>query len=685
VKTTTTARARGADLTSTRSAPHLAYAPAIDGLRAISVTAVMLWHNNPTGNVPGGFLGVEVFFVLSGYLITSLLLVEWSTQGRVSLRHFYARRARRLLPALFVMLAVVAAYSVVFLRTDSHLLVAQIVSTLTYTTNWLFIMRHVSYVAALGRPPLFQHLWSLAIEEQFYLVWPIVFVALLRASHGRRAPVIGVILTCAAASAAWMSILYGPYADPSRVYFGTDTHATGLLLGAAFAIVWRPDRLSTRTGTGAPVVLDLVGLAAIAGLGVFFFDVRYFDSFLYHGGFVALGLLTLAVLAVAVHPASRIVRCALGGRPLRWIGVRSYGLYLWHWPIYLVTRARIDVPLHGSQLLALRLGLTTIAACLSYRYVEQPIRSGSLGRRTGPTATNDAWREDPFRPHARLGVAAVIVIALFALGAAHVRLPDPRSRALGSTLSRSGKAPIISLPTSDPSQATASPTTNVPRPRRVVIVGDSVGHFAYVNRPNGLAASLTLSDGTTEGCGIAEGIMTSSIGYQRNLTAECHGWETKWADAARTAHAQVALVFIGAWEVFDLRVNGQTLPFGTPAWDHYLDAQLHKGIAALKATGAQISLEEIPCWRPVDNGSGTTAFPERGDDPRTRHLNQLIEHAAANDPSHVFAFTSPPQYCTDPAVATSLSERWDGVHYGQAGATRLFNLLTPQLLNIPIH
>jgi hypothetical protein len=217
-----------------------------------------------------------------------------------------------------------------------------------------------------------------------------------------------------------------------------------------------------------------------------------------------------------------------------------------------------------------------------------------------------------------------------------------------------------------------------------VIVGDSVGHFAYANRPNGLTSYLTLSDGTTEGCGVVEGKMTSSIGYRRDLTAECHGWEEKWAGAAHAVHAQIALVFIGAWEVFDLQVNADDLTFGTTTWDRYFDAQVDRGIAVLRAAGAQVAFEEIPCWRPADNGSGTTAFPERGSDRRTRHLNQLLERAAAHDPTHVFFLHAPPEFCTDPAIATSLAERWDGVHYGTPGAALLFARLTPQLLDIPV-
>jgi hypothetical protein len=274
------------------------------------------------------------------------------------------------------------------------------------------------------------------------------------------------------------------------------------------------------------------------------------------------------------------------------------------------------------------------------------------------------------------------IVIVFALGDGLVSLSAGSGQPAWSSAAHPEPHTTISIVVPHP--ATTVPVPNAPLPRRVVILGDSVGHFAYANRPDGLEPYLALTDGSTEGCGIAEGRMWSEIGYRRDLGVECHGWETKWSDAVRGAHAQIALVFIGAWEVFDLDVDGGTLTFGTTAWDRYFDAQLQKGIRAVESAGAKVALAELPCWRPVDNGSGTTAFPERGDDRRTRHLDALLEQAAAADPAHVSALRAPAAYCTDDAVATSLAERWDGVHYGRAGAARLFTALVPQLLAVHV-
>jgi hypothetical protein len=274
------------------------------------------------------------------------------------------------------------------------------------------------------------------------------------------------------------------------------------------------------------------------------------------------------------------------------------------------------------------------------------------------------------------------IVIVFALGDGLISLSGGAPHPAWSSASRPGARSRITTAVPRPTVTARIP--DAPQPRRVVIVGDSVGHFAYVNRPEGLTRYLTLTDGTTEGCGIAEGRMWSDIGYRRDLGLECAGWEAKWTDAARAAHAQIALVFIGAWEVFDLEVDNRTLTFGRATWDDYFDAQLQKGIRALTSTGAKVALAELPCWRPVDNGSGTTAFPERGDDRRTRHLNLLLARAAAADPAQVSALRAPSAYCSDNAVATSLAERWDGVHYGRAGAARLFTALVPQLLGIHV-
>ena len=378
--------------------------PGLDGLRALAVVAVLLYHAG-LASIPGGFLGVEVFFVISGYLITALLVTEWRHRGRIDLAAFWMRRARRLLPALYLVVVATLAYAVVFLPGEVAGLRGDALSAFAYVTNWYLIFGNESYFEAMGRPSLLRHLWSLAVEEQFYLLWPpVVAVGIsLGTRRWRLRRLMFVSLAVAGGSALLMAALYAPDIDPSRIYYGTDTRATGLLFGAALAFVWRPGertsretcarlarrgfrpagRLRRRWGWIRPALLDVVGLGALAGLTAFCLSLDEFRPLLYKGGFVAVGLITAALIAVVAHPQGRVGTRLLGWRPLRWVGERSYGIYLWHWPVYTVTRPGLDVPLDGPKLLALRLAVTVLLAHLSYRYVEQPVRHGALGR---------AWR-----------------------------------------------------------------------------------------------------------------------------------------------------------------------------------------------------------------------------------------------------------------------------------------------------
>src|SRR5215207_6875703 len=385
----------------------LPYLPGLDGLRALAVIAVLLYHSGLPW-FPGGFLGVEVFFVISGYLITALLLAQWQQLGHVDVKAFWLGRARRLLPALYLVLAVTLAYAVVFLPGEVAGLRADVLAALGYVTNWYLVVGHESYFEAIGRPSLLKHLWSLAVEEQFYLVWPLVlaFVMSAGAAVMRLPRAMCITLVGATASTLLMAALYRPEVDPSRVYFGTDTRATGLLVGAALALAWIPGqglvrgrdlpdgarlhsiqywgRLRRRWGWTAPLFLDLAGLAALAALVLFSLRLGEFQPFLYRGGLASVALATAVVIMACAHPHSHLGAGLLGRQPLRWIGQRSYGIYLWHWPVIMVTRPQLDVSIEGLPLLALRLGLTLVLAELSYRYVETPIRRGALGR---------AWRE----------------------------------------------------------------------------------------------------------------------------------------------------------------------------------------------------------------------------------------------------------------------------------------------------
>jgi peptidoglycan/LPS O-acetylase OafA/YrhL len=413
-------------------------------LRALAVIAVLLYHADLAW-VPGGFLGVEVFFVISGYLITALLLAEWDQRGRIDLKTFWLRRARRLLPALYVLLVVTLAFAVVFLPGEVAGLRGDVLAAFGYVTNWYLIFGQESYFEAVGRPSLLQHLWSLAVEEQFYLFWPPILALglCIGATRLRRRRVLTVAVLGAAASAVAMALLYAPSVDPSRIYYGTDTRATGLLCGAALAFLWSPgekyrlsearhhrlrlpgrSRFRRRYGWTAPLLLDVVGFAALGALVWFCVNLGEFQPFLYIGGFALVGLATTATIMAVVHPYSLIGSRILGSAPLRWVGVRSYGIYLWHWPVFMITRPDLDVPIDGVPLLALRLIATVVLADLSYRYIETPIRRGALGR---------AWRtlreaRGPLRWRLRLqwtGALVPILASCALLGVAVAQAEPP--------------------------------------------------------------------------------------------------------------------------------------------------------------------------------------------------------------------------------------------------------------------
>ena len=355
------------------------YMPGLDGLRALAVLAVIAYHLH-LGWAPGGMLGVGVFFTLSGYLITDLLLGQHETTGTLQLADFWRRRARRLLPALSVLLAVVAAWVTLLDRPQLSALRGVVVAAVGYVTNWWLIAQHSSYFAQFGPPSPLGHLWSLAVEEQFYLVWPWLLWLGLRWTRGRpgtRSRLAAATALLAALSAIEMAMLYRPGYDPTRIYDGSDTRAFALLIGAALAFVWPSRHLRGGITRGARRILDgagVTGLAVIVGL---ICCTNEYSAFLYRGGMVLLSVATALVVGTAASPASRIGR-ALGWGPLRWLGVRSYGIYLWHYPIIVLT-----TPASGRDTLArgaLQVAASIGVAELSWRYIEEPVRRGAIGR-----------------------------------------------------------------------------------------------------------------------------------------------------------------------------------------------------------------------------------------------------------------------------------------------------------------
>jgi peptidoglycan/LPS O-acetylase OafA/YrhL/lysophospholipase L1-like esterase len=360
------------------------YMPGLDGLRAIAVLAVIAFHEQLSW-APGGLLGVGLFFTLSGYLITDLLLGQWAARGRLALGDFWARRARRLLPALFVMLIVVSAWITVADRPRLSGLRGAVAAAATYSSNWYLIDQKQSYFARFAPAAPLDHLWSLAVEEQFYLAWPWLLLGgllLLRLRrHGREGGVAWLslpTLALAAASTIAMLVLYHPGFDPTRVYEGTDSRAAGLLIGAALAMAW-PSRRAAAAAHTAPrrIGLDLAALAGLAVIAIMIWRTGQYSPFLYRGGLALLSVATAAVIAAAAVPASLTSR-VLGCKPLRWLGVRSYGIYLWHYPVIVLT-----TPANSGEDLtraAWQTAVTIILAAVSWHYVEQPVRSGALGR-----------------------------------------------------------------------------------------------------------------------------------------------------------------------------------------------------------------------------------------------------------------------------------------------------------------
>jgi len=351
------------------------YMPGLDGLRALSVLAVIAYHLDLKW-AQGGLLGVGIFFVISGYLITDQIITEWNRHQRLSLVDFWIRRARRLLPAMIVMLLFVAAWLYFVDSSRLHALQGDFLSSLFYINNWWLIFHQVSYFESFGPPSPIGHLWSLSVEEQFYVMWPLLLVIGLKFAS-RRGKLALLILAGAALSALAMAMIYVPGTDPSRVYYGTDTRAFALLIGAALAVVWPSQKLNDRVSTAARNTLDIVGGIGIMALLVFIYQTVEYDDWLYRGGLLFLSLIAAAVIAVLAHPASRVGKM-MGCKPLRWLGVRSYSLYIWHYPVIILTSPDVNTNETGVTRIILQLTASLILAAISYRYIEEPFRRGRV-------------------------------------------------------------------------------------------------------------------------------------------------------------------------------------------------------------------------------------------------------------------------------------------------------------------
>lgn len=661
----------------------MGYLPALDGIRAVAVLAVVGYHLG-WGWLSGGFLGVEVFFVVSGYLITSLLLAEHQRHGAVALGQFWMRRARRLLPALGVMVTGVTVWALLFSEAAAAVLRRDLVPSLLYVANWWQIFGVDAPYFAPVDPPLLRHLWSLGVEEQWYVLWPLVF-PLLFTRLGRRRQKTAAVLVAVAVALMVLTALGSGGADADRLnflYLSTPTRATGLLVGAAAAMVWRPwtghhRRVPTR-------VLEMAGAGAAAVVAVGMVTLTVSGMALYRGGLAVVTLASMVLIASAVHPASGRVGRVLGHPWLAALGRRSYGLYLWHWPVIVFSDARLG----GWVALATAVVVTAIVTEVSYRFVETPVRRGALG----------VWwtsvRSMPLgAQRTRMAVSSAVAMSMIflastmvlGLGRATMVDPslDPRDDVVW-TAPVTAAAPVTTMAPSAPQ--TISPVT-VPvvvpeQPVRLVVVGDSQAGSLARNLPEGLEALFEVSDGSINGCGVYDrGVAVSARQGMRHDYADCADWPTRWADAASQTQAQVALMMIGAWEVLDMEWESTSLPVGAPRTDVHFLREVQRGVNALVEAGAQVAVLEVACMRPLDApGAGVPALPERGDDRRVSHLNSLLRQLVERNPDTTTFLTGPVEWCSGSPKSVDPAYRWDGVHLYKPGVALVFDAIAGRLL-----
>lgn len=633
------------------SATGLRYRPGLDGVRAVAVIAVLLYHGQ-VGWARGGFLGVDVFFVLSGFLITGLLLTEWDRWGSIDLRGFWLRRARRLLPALFLLLVGVSAGAALWASPAQRAaLRGDALATLGYVANWRFVLADRSYFAQYDEPSPLRHMWSLGIEEQFYLLYPLLLIGLLALGLRRRG--LAVVLGLGAlGSAALTAALYTPGADPSRVYYGTDTRLQALLVGAVAAVLVRDATPSPRPAAylslaGRDIPLPgrrSVGLFALAGLAVVLVAGRDTAGWLYRGGFLLVALLAVLVVVTAADDRSTTARL-LSWEPLRQVGLVSYGLYLWHWPVY-VALTPDAVGATGPALLVVRLALTGVLATASYVLVERPIRTGGLGRR---------WSVRRLRPLVAVTVAGVVAVVL------------------GGT---AGAGPPAGAPV-----AAAAVQQRRPGDTAVYLLGDSVPYSLRVGFRPATVPGLFVAGSTQLGCGLIP-VPLAVDGQPKTLDERCRPWDAAWPADVTAVRPAVAVLFAGIGEQFDHVVDGKIVRFGTPAYEQHLVRVLDSDSRRLGAGRRPVALVTVACHQVPDSGLSPDP-PIINDEARVRWLNGVLTRYANAHP-RVTLLDLHGFLCADGYTATrdGVTLRSDGLHFSEAGAAVVWRWLGPRLLRL---
>jgi peptidoglycan/LPS O-acetylase OafA/YrhL len=616
--------------------PHL---PALDGLRGLAVLGVLFFHD---GRLPGGYLGVDLFFVLSGYLITSLLLAEWSSAQKIDLATFWIRRARRLFPALLALMPAVALYAAKLAQPGELLRIRYDgFATLAYIANWRAIFAGRSYWDIFEAPSPLEHTWSLAIEEQFYVIWPLFTVAVLYFSRGSRRVLLGFSLILGILSTASLSWYGTRIGGADRAYLGTDTRGAAILFGAALACFLAERKTSSSSPEQGPSQAtpkwsnwDVLGVLAMLGLGWAWLRMDGQHAFLYRGGFLATEIAVLVLIVCATHGTQSIIGKALAFRPLTWVGLTSYGVYLWHWPLFVILSPE-RLPISGWLLTLLRFSATLAVSLISYRWLEQPIRKHGL----------------------RFGKPIVVLPAVVAMC----------SWLLWNSTHyiATAKSVLMTLP-----------LTSVipPGTKSVLVVGDSVAQaLGERMRSVQTGKNIMVIERGTPNCSILEGtVPTLSLSRRRHEGGDC---DIAWEKDAETLHPDIALVVLGGGHFAPAEVDGRWQRPCENGWTRVYAEELEKDLRALKPRVGQLWVTRIPY------GLGVWQRPERDKhiDCFNRMIADVTSHVGDIRILDLGKHLCPSGRSSCATKSDGFPIRPDGLHFAGDGAKETANWVLDQL------